>query len=139
GHAISNLTIQSSEACAGLIAYLVDGAAPLVSNLTLAKIQLTQTWNGSINSPRGTGGLTGCSQGTISHVRVTGQIDGGQNALAGGIVGWQAAGPGGTGPIMDSSVNVVLSGGTSALLGGVVAYDYFGNIQRNAAKGKIEG
>jgi len=139
GHAISDLKIQSSESCAGFIAYLVQGTAPSVSNFTLAKLTLTQTFGGSFNAPRGTGGLTGCSQGTISHVRVTGQIDGGLYAMAGGIAGWQAAGVGGTGPIQDSSVNVVLSGDFSALLGGIVSYDYYGSIQRCAAMGRIEG
>jgi hypothetical protein len=139
GHVISGLRIQSSEGCAGFIAYLVRGTAPSVSNLALVKISLTQTWNGSFSAPRGTGGLAGCSQGDISHVRVTGHVDGGQNAQAGGIVGWQAGGPGTTGAIIDTSADVVLTGSMSALLGGIVSYDDYGSILRCNAAGRIEG
>ncbi len=52
----------------------------------------TQHVTGSdVKAPNGVGGLAGCSQGaTISHVRVTGQVTGGDGAIAGGIIGWQS-------------------------------------------------
>jgi hypothetical protein len=137
GHAISNLKIQSTETCAGFIAFLVGGTAPSVANLTLSQIDLTQTVSGNNNPPNGVGGLAGYSQGAISHVRVTGHVHGGDGANAGGIVGWQTTGPG-LGPIWDSSVNVVVSAGQSSLAGGIVGYDLYGNLQRDAAAGRIE-
>jgi hypothetical protein len=139
GHTISNVKIQAAQGCAGFIAYFVGGSASSVSNLILSQIDATQTANSDGKAPNGVGGLAGCSQGTISHVRVTGHVSGPVAVSAGGIVGWQAAGADGTGPVSDSSVNVVVSGGTNAVAGGIVGYDLYGSLLRCAAAGRIAG
>jgi hypothetical protein len=139
GHTISNVKIQAAQGCAGFIAYFVGGSASSVSNLTLSQIDATQAANSDGKAPNGVGGLAGCSQGTISHVRVTGHVSGPAAVSAGGIVGWQADGGDGTGPVSDSSVNVVVDGGTNAVAGGIVGYDLYGSLLRCAAAGKIAG
>jgi hypothetical protein len=139
GHAISNVRIQSSENCAGFIAYLADGAAPTVSNLTLSQVGVTQTAFAKGNPVYGVGGLVGCSQGAVSHVRVTGRAKGGDDSVVGGIVGWLASGGSGPPMVADSSVQVAVSGGAASVLGGVAGWAYFSSIERCAAAGRIEG
>jgi hypothetical protein len=134
GHAISHLRIMSAERCVGFIAFFGASAAPSISNLVLAQVDITTD-----GSSYGVGGLAGCSAGAIAHVRVSGRVDGGNGAAVGGIVGQQNGEPGATGPISDSSVQVAVSGGTGSALGGVAGWVFAGNIQRCAAAGRIEG
>jgi hypothetical protein len=136
GHAISHLRIASTESCAGFLAYLLGGTAPSVSNLTLAQIDLTHTWNGSFVSPSGVGGLVGCSQGAISRVRVTGRVDGPTGVPVGGIAGWATDNNPGRSPISDSSVSAVVSGDQA---GGIAGVDYVSSIVRCAVTGRVTG
>ena len=138
GHTIANLKIASPENCAGFISYLVGGTAPTVSNLALSRIDLSQTQTDNQHPPVGVGGLAGCSQGAVSHVRVTGRVKGADSAIAGGIVGWQADGGGGTPTISDTSTDVVVSGGGQSTLGGIAGFDYYGDLVRCATTGKIQ-
>jgi|GEM_PF-1201582 len=138
GHAISNLKISAAQGCAGFIAYFVGGRTPSIANLTLSQIDVTQTHNSDSRAPNGVGGLAGCSQGTISHVRVTGHVNGPEAVSAGGLIGWQADGGGGTGPIWDSSVRVAVSGAMAAA-GGIVGFDLYGSLLRCAAAGSVKG
>jgi hypothetical protein len=142
GHTISNLRIRSVENSAGFIAYLVRGSnsymLPSATNLTLSAIDLSARAIGSGQPNTYVGGLTGFSQGTISHVRVTGRVKGdGDWALVGGIAGLRGSG-GGTPMTLDSSADVTVSG-SGAALGGIVAADLDGGILRCAVTGKIEG
>jgi len=134
GHAISNLKIQSAETDVGLIAYLVTGTAPSVSNLTLARIETSGTANAAY-----VGGLAGYSQGRISHVRVTGQVSGPNAAAVGGVVGWQTSNTPVAAQISDSSAKVVVSGGTASAAGGIVGLDLYSGLLRCAAAGRIVG
>ena len=83
GHTITGLTVTTNDQFVGLFGYL--NRAGTVKNVVMEGIQIT-----SNHMFGGTGGVVGCSWGTIENCSVSGSVSG--TDCVGGVVGSQKAG-----------------------------------------------
>lgn len=131
GYSIKNLTINNNDST--LNSSLINGLdyGSSVYNLTLENINITTNSEASA--------ITSYNNGTLSNIKITGNITSSSNMGIGGIVGTN-----GYLAVIDScisSVNITSTGSggtfTKPLVGGIAMQNYEGTIKNSFANGKI--